>query len=304
MGAPIVGTAPDARDGFISVPRTLLSRTDLSQGARMTYIALLSYGWQDQRCWPGVGRLATDVDVSERQVRVYLNELQQAEALSVVARPGRTNVYELHLPPRKHSSAHPGSTVPPTPEAQFRPPRKHSSGTPEAQFRPPRKHSSAEVETGKKTQEEDSTRQDKRSRGSRVADASRGFGETDQGLRDGEPHARVSIAPVPRLVTSPSHWRGRLAAEANQIGVLLEAIEALWGVPRRRLNAGRLGRLAGKYDPKTVFAAIWDAQDIEIKGDPLSYLAGVVRRQRAEEDVDEHVRGDANAWHDWAMANL
>lgn len=84
------------RAGFTQIPNVVLRRRDLSTGAKLTYVALLSYAWQEGSCYPGQERLAADVGVTDRSVRNHLAELVRAGLLTVQRRgQGLTNVYTL-----------------------------------------------------------------------------------------------------------------------------------------------------------------------------------------------------------------
>ena len=84
------------RQGFTQIPNSILRMKDVSAGAKLTYVALLSYAWQKGSCFPGQETLAEDMGVSKRSVITYLQELQKAGLLRVTRRGlGRTNVYVL-----------------------------------------------------------------------------------------------------------------------------------------------------------------------------------------------------------------
>ncbi len=54
------------REGFTQVPNLLLKRSDLSHVAKIAYALLLSYAWQQDRCFPGQDTLASDMGLSVR----------------------------------------------------------------------------------------------------------------------------------------------------------------------------------------------------------------------------------------------
>jgi hypothetical protein len=84
------------RQGFTIIPNAILRRPDLSPGAKLTYMMLLSYAWQEGSCFPGQERLAEDMGVTSRSVITYLKQLQTAGLLVVKRRGlGLTNVYLL-----------------------------------------------------------------------------------------------------------------------------------------------------------------------------------------------------------------
>src|SRR5215207_1458246 len=66
------------RGGFVLLPRTLLHAPGLSRDAKLLYAALLSYAWQQGRCFPGYARLQADLGCGINQVTRYLRELEEA----------------------------------------------------------------------------------------------------------------------------------------------------------------------------------------------------------------------------------
>jgi hypothetical protein len=100
------------RAGFTQIPNALLRRQDITPGAKLSYMMLLSYAWQEDSCFPGHDRLALDMGVSRRSVGVvsYLQQLQEAGLIVVNRRgSGQTNVYwlpRLKPPPRSAEFAH------------------------------------------------------------------------------------------------------------------------------------------------------------------------------------------------------
>ncbi|MCZ7594326.1 MAG: helix-turn-helix domain-containing protein [Hyphomicrobium sp.] len=94
----LVGADPVTRHGFTQVPNFILTNKALSVGAKLAYAMLLKYAWQDDYCFPGQLKLATDMGAGERSVRTYLNELETAGFLEVKQQGlGKTNLYRLHL---------------------------------------------------------------------------------------------------------------------------------------------------------------------------------------------------------------
>ena len=66
------------RAGFAAVPYLVLRDGQLSIGARLAYAILLMYAWQEGACFAGQEKMSNDMDVSERQLRRYLQELEDA----------------------------------------------------------------------------------------------------------------------------------------------------------------------------------------------------------------------------------
>ncbi len=84
--------------GFTQVPNHVLESSKLSPGAKLTYAMLLKYAWQNDFCFPGQARLATDMGVTRQSANAYVQELQRQEFVRIKRRgQGRTNIYELNL---------------------------------------------------------------------------------------------------------------------------------------------------------------------------------------------------------------
>ncbi|MDQ5854113.1 MAG: helix-turn-helix domain-containing protein [Chloroflexota bacterium] len=85
------------RQGFTQIPNALLQRTDLTPGAKLAYMALLSFAWQEDSCFPGQERLAKAIGMSKRSIDRYIKELETANLVSHVQRGlNQTNLYTLH----------------------------------------------------------------------------------------------------------------------------------------------------------------------------------------------------------------
>ncbi len=94
----IVGADPVTRHGFTQVPNFILTKKELSVGAKLAYAMLLKYAWADNACFPGQLKLGDDMGSSERSVRSYLKELEDAGLLEITQRGlGKTNIYRLFL---------------------------------------------------------------------------------------------------------------------------------------------------------------------------------------------------------------
>ena len=85
------------RAGFAAVPYLVLRDVRLSVGARLAYAVLLMYAWQEGSCFPGQGRMADDLGLSQRSLRRFLTELRDLGYISWrKVLPGGTNTYVLH----------------------------------------------------------------------------------------------------------------------------------------------------------------------------------------------------------------
>ena len=94
----IIGADLATRHGFTQVPNFILTKNDISVGAKLAYAMLLKYAWDDDACFPGQVKLAVDMGSGERSVRRYLEELEKASLLEIVQRGlGKTNLYRLFL---------------------------------------------------------------------------------------------------------------------------------------------------------------------------------------------------------------
>src|SRR5947209_1967663 len=88
------------KEDFTLVSNAILHDPDLTKGAKLALIALLSYCWFNKNaCFPGQDRLALDLNKSVRTVRRYLTELKEKKRIKVVRQGlGKTNLYTILLP--------------------------------------------------------------------------------------------------------------------------------------------------------------------------------------------------------------
>ena len=94
----IIGADLVTRFGFTQVPNFILTNKDLSVGAKLYYAMLLKYAREKDYCFPGQQTLAEDMGSSERSVRTYQKELEDAGFLEVTQRGlGKTSIYKLDL---------------------------------------------------------------------------------------------------------------------------------------------------------------------------------------------------------------
>ena len=104
----IIGADPVTRHGFTQVPNFILTKKELSVGAKLAYAMLLKYAWNNDACFPGQVKLAEDMGAGERSVRTYLKELETAGLLEITQRGlGKTNLYRLYLTVNKGSNRRP-----------------------------------------------------------------------------------------------------------------------------------------------------------------------------------------------------
>ena len=94
----IVGADLVTVHGFTQVPNFILTNKNLSVGAKLYYAMLLKYAREKDHCYPGQETIATDMGTTDRSVRTYQNELEEAGFLEVTQRGlGKTNYYKLDL---------------------------------------------------------------------------------------------------------------------------------------------------------------------------------------------------------------
>ncbi len=102
----IVGADLATRHGFTQVPNFILTKDDISVGAKLAYAMLLKYAWNNDACFPGQVKLAEDMGATDRSVRTYLKELEGADLLEIKQRGlGKTNLYRLHLTVKAKNSS-------------------------------------------------------------------------------------------------------------------------------------------------------------------------------------------------------
>lgn len=116
--------------GFTCIPNAVLWNAGLSRNARLTYAILASYAWGDKnQCYPGQRTLAALLGCSERKVRDYIRELEDAGYVEKQHRPlhdgnNQTDLYTLK--PSTSSTDRNHSSDPDRNPASY-PERNHSS---------------------------------------------------------------------------------------------------------------------------------------------------------------------------------
>jgi hypothetical protein len=83
------------RRGFTSIPNYIFG-LPISSNAKLIYMALLSYAWTNNSCYPGLATLCKDVSLTDKPVTKAIGELCEALLLEVKRRgQGKTNIYIL-----------------------------------------------------------------------------------------------------------------------------------------------------------------------------------------------------------------
>ncbi len=89
---------PVAQGGFTQVPNFILKNSTLSMGAKVAYAMFLSYAWNNDSCFPGQERLASDMGMSRSRVTEFVGELEKAGLVTIQRRgQGKTNIYTIHF---------------------------------------------------------------------------------------------------------------------------------------------------------------------------------------------------------------
>ena len=93
----IVGADLATRHGFTQVPNFILTKKDISVGAKLAYAMLLKYAWGNDACFPGQVKLAEDMGVrrAQRPHAISRNSKKLACWRSVQRGLGKTNLYRL-----------------------------------------------------------------------------------------------------------------------------------------------------------------------------------------------------------------
>lgn len=83
------------QQGFTKVPNWLIRWPNLSPQARLLLFDLLSYAWGEGSCFPSQRTLSSDIGLSPRRIRHYLDELVRFGLIKIIKRRGRSNIYLL-----------------------------------------------------------------------------------------------------------------------------------------------------------------------------------------------------------------
>ena len=88
----IVGADLATRHGFTQVPNFILTKKDISVGAKLAYAMLLKYAWDNDACFPGQMTARTGHGSRQNAASArYLKELETADCWrstsAVLARP-------------------------------------------------------------------------------------------------------------------------------------------------------------------------------------------------------------------------
>ncbi len=138
-------TNPLPRNGWTQAPNELLCY-DLSAEAKVLWLILKAHCINDHQCYPSIRRLAGFLRKSPRWTTALMRQLETAGWLKVVARSGRSTVYQPICPteqPMNSISSQPlkyTSVVEPNPCTPLQ-------GRDEVHFTPPLKSTSPELDS-------------------------------------------------------------------------------------------------------------------------------------------------------------
>lgn len=93
---------PIAQHGFTQLPNFILRDPRISIGAKTAFALLLSYAWNNNRCFPGQERLAKDMGMGIASVNRFIKELEDFSLIEITRRgQGKTNFYTLNFVVKK-----------------------------------------------------------------------------------------------------------------------------------------------------------------------------------------------------------
>lgn len=82
--------------GFAIVSHFFTRCPTLSDGAKLTYLALIEYWQQDSTCWPSLVKLEKHRGKNKRTIRRHLEELEGAGLITREMRESRTSIVHRH----------------------------------------------------------------------------------------------------------------------------------------------------------------------------------------------------------------
>src|SRR4051812_8645079 len=98
----IVGADPITRHGFTQVPNFILTKTDISVGAKLAYAMLLKYAWGEQAFLRGQAPLAKEMGGGKPPVPPYQKEFEPTIFWETTHRGlEKTTLSLFHLPIQK-----------------------------------------------------------------------------------------------------------------------------------------------------------------------------------------------------------
>ncbi len=102
------GADPVSRGGFVQVPVFIMRNPELSFGAKTVYALFISYGWNNDFCFPGQDTLAKHAGTTRVRITQLISELEKAGLVKVRRRgQGKTNFYTINFRVKQAKRARP-----------------------------------------------------------------------------------------------------------------------------------------------------------------------------------------------------
>jgi hypothetical protein len=96
---------PIALHGFTQMPNFILRDATLTVGAKTVYALFLSYGWHNDRCFPGQKLLAEHMGMGIASVNRFIKELEDCALIEIKRRgQGKTNIYKINFVVQKRKA--------------------------------------------------------------------------------------------------------------------------------------------------------------------------------------------------------
>ena len=93
--------------GYVQLPRVVLYSRKLSDADKITHLMLLSYTWQEAKCFPTQSDLGEIRGRTVRQMRRNLSNLSKAGYINIINNgAARANTYEVHCRVAKGGHVH------------------------------------------------------------------------------------------------------------------------------------------------------------------------------------------------------
>lgn len=80
---------------FTKIPNSILDDPELTCQEKMSYIVLLSFGFQKKKCWPPQKLIAEKTKISRRHIRRILTSLNHKGYIIAEKKVGQRSIYNL-----------------------------------------------------------------------------------------------------------------------------------------------------------------------------------------------------------------
>jgi hypothetical protein len=96
-------TTGEIHERFVMIPEDVLRNLDLSSGAKVLYMFLLSHAREKPTCYPKEATLADEMGLKTRQIRNLMTQLIGAGLVTIEHTDRRrNNTYHLHRQVQRH----------------------------------------------------------------------------------------------------------------------------------------------------------------------------------------------------------